>query len=335
LRLNRICAKTGFTKIIAKAAGNSQSNAMNNGSNRESRLNLTADSVFKRLRWVMVGAMLFSMFNTLAGQPARFWINPEQAIRGDGLGLHNSVNHTFEFFLSRGWQPYALSCLIYLALAFVAVSILPRKAALIAGLSIIFGHYYGGSNWLAVRWHLGFTGAGLYALLLSVAMAWVASPIPGLTGDQIIRRLRWVMIGVMLMDPFLTLLGQPASYWAHPETVLEGNPFWRSFMVHGWGAYVGMDLLYCLGAFWLASAVPRFYAVMTIFGFTFGHFLGGSSWFFYVWRMGMEMPVIYGIVISSIIVFVSFRRVEESKSMVKQSSAAQNAYRAVCCSPGS
>jgi hypothetical protein len=304
---------------------------MNNTSNGKSRLKLTGDSTVKRLRLVMVGAILFSIFNTLAGQPARFWLNPEQAIRGDGLGLHNSVNHTFEFFLGRGWQPYALSCLIYLALAFVVVSVLPRKAALVAGLSVIFGHYYGACNWLAVRWHLGFNGVGSYGLLLSAAIAWVVSPIPGQTGDQIIRRLRWVMIGVMLFDPFLTLLGQPASYWANPGTVHEGNPFWRWFMMWGWMDYVLMDLLYCLGAFWLASTVPRFFAVVIIFAFTFAHFIGASNWFFYVWRLGMEVPVVYGIVLSSIIVFLSFRRSEESNSKVEQSSTPAAAPRAVCC----
>ncbi|HZZ29557.1 MAG TPA: hypothetical protein VFE46_16290 [Pirellulales bacterium] len=295
------------------------------------RFKLTDDSIVKRLRWVMIAAMLFSMYNTLAGQPARFWLNPEQAIRGDGLRLHNSVNHTFEFFLSRGWQLYALSCLIYMALAFVVVSILPRKAALVAGLSVIFGHYYGSCNWLAVRWHLGFDGVGLYALLLSAAIAWVVSPIPNQTGDEILRRLRWVMFGVMLFDPILTLIGQPGSYWAHPETVHEANGFWRWFMVRGWSDFVLMHLLYDLGAFWLASTLPRRYAVVIIFAFTFGHFDGASNWLFYEWRLGIETPVIYGIVLSSIIVFLSFRRSKEPNSMTENSPASTAAARTVCC----
>jgi len=326
--------KDGRSELACKSEGwkDNGESAMNNGSDGRSRRESTVDLIVKRLRSVMVAAILFSMFNTLAGQPASFWLDPERAIRGDGLGLHNSVNHTFEFFLSRGWGPYALSSLIYLALAFVVVSILPSKAALVAGLSCIFGHYYGAGNWLAVRWSLGFTGVGVYAVLLSAAIAWAFFPIPDQMSDRILQRLRWVMMGAMLFDPFVTLLGQPRSYWAHPETVLEGNPFWRWFMVRGWQDYVLMDLLYCLGALWLVSVAPRFYAAVILFTFTFGHFGGGSNWFFYVWRLGMEAPVIYGIVLSSTIVFLSFRRSENLDSMVDHSAVEPSRVPGpVCC----
>jgi len=296
-----------------------------------SPIKLTGDPVVKKLRAVMMGAMLFSMFITLAGQPASFWTNPETAMRGDGLGVHNVVNHTFEFFLSHGWQPFALSCLVYLALALVAVSILPRKAALLATLSFIFGHYFAAANWLAIGWHLGFNGVAVYGIAVSAAIAWAVSPIPASPGDQIIRRLRWVMFCVMLIDPLVTLIGEPGSYWAHPETVHEGNSFWRWFMMQGWWAYVLMDLAYCLGAFWLVSTLPRLYAVTVLFAFTFGHFIGASNWFFYDWRLGMQVPVIYGIVISSIIVFLSFRRSQKSNSMAELSANPDAAARPVCC----
>ena len=121
-------------------------------------LRKTSDPIVSRLRWVMVGTMLFSMFSTLVGQPASFWLNPEKAIRGDGLHIHNRVNHTFEFFLSYGWGPYVLACLIYFTLALLVVSTLPKRAALIVVFSFIFGHYFGGCNWLAVRWHLEYEG---------------------------------------------------------------------------------------------------------------------------------------------------------------------------------
>jgi hypothetical protein len=163
-------------------------------------IKFTDDPVVKKLRWVMVAAILFSMVNTLAGQPARFWLNPEKAIRGDGLRLHNPLNHTFEFCLGLGWQTYLLSCLIYVALALLTVSVLPRMAALIACLSAIFGHYFGACNWLAVRWHLGFVGIGGYGMLLSAAIVWTFSPMLHQTGRQVIKRLRWVMLVAMLLD---------------------------------------------------------------------------------------------------------------------------------------
>lgn len=304
---------------------------MSNTPDEETSSGFAADAVFRRLRWIMACAILFSIFNTLAGQPTGFWSNPELAMRGDGLGLHNPVNHTFEFFLGHGWIPYLLANAAYLALALILVSILPRKTALIAVFAFIFGHFYVASSWLAVRWHLGFNGVAGYALALSAAIAWAASPVPGPAADNIIRRLRWVMLGVMLLDPTLTLIGQPGSYWAHPETVLEGNPFWRSFMVQGWWAYIAMDLLYCLGAFWLASSLPRFYAALTIFAFTLSHFIGGSSWFFYVWRLGMQWPVTYGIAIGASIVLIAFRRFENTTAAGENLSGRAPANRACCC----
>lgn len=268
----------------------------------------TSDPIVRRLRWVMIGTMLFSLFNTLIGQPEGFWLNPENAIRGDGSRLHRHVNHTFEFFLGYGWQPYVVSCLIYFTLAFLVVSVLSRRAALISVFSFIFGHYYGGCNWLAVRWHLGFTGVAYYSLALCAAVAFSLSPPSGNSGDQIVRRLRWAIVVVFFVDFLLTSLGQPNSYWHHPETVHEGNAMLRWFMLKGWAAYVLMDLLYCLGVFLFVSFLPRFFAMMVIFGYAFGYFDGASNWLFYEWKLGMEAPVIYGMALSLIIVLMSFGR---------------------------
>src|SRR6202020_42286 len=106
------------------------------------------DCVVMRLRWVMLGAMLFSAILTLLGQPQSFWRNPQTAIRGDGLSIYNPTNHTFDFFLGHGWLPYGSACLVYFVMAFLLVSILPVKAASVAGLACIFGHFYGACNWL-------------------------------------------------------------------------------------------------------------------------------------------------------------------------------------------
>ena len=62
-------------------------------------IKFTDHPIVKRLRWLMVGAICFSIFSTLLGQPESFWQRPETAIRGDGLSIHNETNHTFEFFL--------------------------------------------------------------------------------------------------------------------------------------------------------------------------------------------------------------------------------------------
>ena len=121
-------------------------------------IKFTGDEMVKRLRWAMAATIIFSMVNTLAGQPVGYWHNAALAIRGDGLAINNPTNRTFEFFLGSGWLPFVLAALVYLAGMFLLVSALPRKLALIFIFSVIFGHYYGGSNWLAVRWHLGLIG---------------------------------------------------------------------------------------------------------------------------------------------------------------------------------
>jgi hypothetical protein len=92
----------------------------------------TDDRIAKRLRWVMLGVMLFSMTATLSGQSQEFWTHPDRAIRFDGLSIYNATNHKFEFFLSYGWEAYVFACFAYFAVAFVFVSVLPRRPALIA-----------------------------------------------------------------------------------------------------------------------------------------------------------------------------------------------------------
>src|SRR5450432_147022 len=100
------------------------------------------DQIVKRLRWVMIAVMLFSVILTLGGQPESFWRHPETAIRGDGLPIDDATNRTFEFFLGSGWAPFLLASLVYMAAAFLLLSLLPRRAALIAIFAIILGHYF-------------------------------------------------------------------------------------------------------------------------------------------------------------------------------------------------
>ena len=259
----------------------------------------------------MIGTMLFSAVNTLAGQPQSFWQHPETAIRGDGLSIYNSTNHTFDFFLAHGWLAYATACLIYMAAAFLLVSILPRMVALVAIFSFIFGHYYGGSNWLAVRWHYGTGGPAMYGIALAAILTLTAFPARE-TAIRAVKRLRWVMAGATLLDFINTLIGQPGSYWLHPETVHEANAASRFFLAHGWTAFAAYDLFYIGGLVLLASILPTTIALICIFAFTLGAFAGGSNWFFYEWRLGMQAPVIYGVVLSGVIVMLAFSRAGEA-----------------------
>ena len=269
-------------------------------------IKFTGDPIVKRLRWVMTGAILFSMILTLAGQPESFWLHPATAIRGDGLSIYNPTNPCFEFFLGRGWQLFLLASLVYCGLAFLLVSLLPRRASLIVIFSVILGHYFGGSNWLAIHWHLGIPGPSLYGMALGLLIVLSAFPEPGPETDRGIKNLRWVMLAAMALDTTVTLLGQPAGYFHHPERVHEGNSFSYFLLSHGWYAYLSAHLVLFAGLFRLVPVLSRFWGMLVVFYFGLTGFIGGSNWFFFEWRMGMQTPVLYGIILSVSIVSLAF-----------------------------
>lgn len=266
---------------------------------------LEPDPAVRRLRWVMVASMAITFFNMLAGQPKSYWLDPRSAIRGDGLGIHSPVNPSFDFLLGHGWPAFTAAFAAYGAIVFFVVTILPRTASLISIFSILFGHCFSSCNWIGTRWQLGFSGVTLFCFLLGLAISAAGAPFFEPSSDRFIRRVRWVMAAAIFADALVTLVGQPGSYWLHPETVHEGNSMSRWFMLHGWGAYVLMDLVYCLVALWLVALLPRFFATACLWMYVLGHFVGASNWFFYDWRLGWETPLAYGVFLSSVIVFLS------------------------------
>jgi hypothetical protein len=280
-------------------------------------IQFTDDPIVKRLRWLMLGVMLFSMVATLSGQPPDFLAHPEGAIRFDGLSIYDLTNHKFEFFLGHGWEAYVVACSVYFGAAFALVSILPRRLALIAIFSFIFGHFYGGSNWLAVRWHSGVLGPMAYSFVPSILLTLAAFPSPE-NPRGAVKRLPWVAVGALLLDFTCTLIGQPRGYWQHPEMVHEANALSRLFLLHGWFAFCLYDAAYCLVILWLASTLPRTAALICTFAFIFGGYGGAANWFFYEWRMGMEAPILLGVALSLAVVGVAFpatRRVPPDRAL--------------------
>lgn len=269
-------------------------------------IKLTKDKTVRQFRWVMAGVILFSILITLLGQPYGFWQHPETAVRGDGLSIYNSTNHTFEFFLGMGWQIYLITSLIYLFFTLGFVSILPRRIALIAIFSFILAYYFGATNWLANRWHLGVAASSIYGLVLSILIVFFAFSNKQSVDDRIIKYLFMLMIAVMLCDVSNTLIGQPASYWSHPESVHEANMISRYFLSKGWYAYILLFLIYFIGIYFLITILPRSWSLICIFYFILVDYIGGSNWFFYEWRMGMQTPVIFSMVISIFLVVLAF-----------------------------
>jgi hypothetical protein len=253
--------------------------------------------------WVLFGAVIFDMVNTLAGQPESFWRHPETAIRFDGLSINNLTNHFFVFFLGQGWPVYLFTCITYLIALFLLVHRLPWRISIITMLSVIFAHYYQASNWLAIRWHMGMQGPFFYGLVISSAIAILT--FPSMRSSKAIQRLRWIMVFAMLTDAVVTLWGQPSGYWLHPAIVDEGNEVSRFFLTRGWYAYLFEQALICIGVFWLISVLPTTWGFITALSFTFAGFTGASNWFFYRWILGLEAPIIFGMVLSSAIVLLS------------------------------
>jgi hypothetical protein len=267
-------------------------------------LKFTGDKMVRRLRRLMAALIIFSMANTLAGQSAGYWHNAALAIRGDGLSINNSTNHTFEFFVGSGCIPFAAAALVYLAVMFLLASVLPRKLALVFIFSVIFGHYYGASNWLATRWHLGIAGPSYLGFILAVLIVFAAFPTD--EARHTVKTTRWIMLFAMLTDGMVTLIGQPAGYWHDPSLVYEGNAISKFFLLQGWYAYALEQIVIGLALYRLVAVLSSRWALVISFGFSFMGFIGSSNWFFYNWRFGWPMLVAWGCVLSIGIVFSIF-----------------------------
>lgn len=127
-----------------------------------------------------------------------------------------------------------------------------------------------------------------------------------LTSDQTVKRLRWVMVGANLFDSFITLLGQPGTYWQHPETAIELNRAWFHILTRGWPAYCLNSLFVVVLMFLIVSIIPRRIALFVIFCNIFNHFFGASSWLCYHWHFGVGGILIYSIILGAILVPSAF-----------------------------
>jgi hypothetical protein len=126
------------------------------------------------------------------------------------------------------------------------------------------------------------------------------------TTDKIVKRLRWVAVFTIFFDALNTLLGQPASFWQHPETANEVNRFAYFFMIRGWPYFCLEQLVYAAGAFLLVSILPRPISLVILFALILGHFCGASVWLVYRWQFGEPALVIYAIILAAIIVPLAF-----------------------------
>ena len=131
-----------------------------------------------------------------------------------------------------------------------------------------------------------------------------ASPTVEVRG--LIRRLRWVMVAVILVDMLLTWIGQPASYWSDPSTVHEGNRLFHWVMTKGYLVALLVKLLYTAGTFLLVSILPWRLGLILLFASTLGHYFGASTWLCYRYQLGATGMVLYGVLLATVIMAVGF-----------------------------
>jgi hypothetical protein len=127
-----------------------------------------------------------------------------------------------------------------------------------------------------------------------------------LTTNITVKRLRWLMVGVFLFDKFNTLVGQPGSYWRHPETADEVNRSWHYALVRGVPFYLLASVAAIAILLLIVSVIPRKIALIVIFLVILSKYVGACSWLTYHWQFGMWGPGLYGIILSVILVLLAF-----------------------------
>ena len=248
---------------------------------------------------IAAGAVL-----TMAAQPPSFWTHPQTAIRFDGLAIHSSTNPMFDFFLGHGWMAYLVGVTLYAAAVWLMVAVLPKRLAMVAEFTVILGLGYCGSNWVVVRWSTGTGGAEIYISAVAILLVVAVLPSDGNRDRTALKRLCWVMALTTVVDAIFTLIGQPASYWQNPATVHEGNPASKFFLEEGWWAYAAYNVVEIAVPWFLALRVAPVIGWALAFGVTLGGLFGGSNWLFYEWRLGLQAPIVYAMLLSIVIVWL-------------------------------
>jgi hypothetical protein len=256
----------------------------------------------------VVGTELFAVIATLFSQPSMYWKHLETA------GGGNSLAH---FVMAQGLIIFLLYGALSLFACFLFVSVVPKKVALVGMLSLVLLRYFEASDRLLYYWNLGL-GPLIYGLMLGAAVGLLVFPTPDKIGadrestdfefnaNMIVRRLRWVMVGAMIFDSANTLLGQPSSYWEHPETANEGFQLARFFIVRGPSAYLFYDMVIFSGYLFFVSNIPAKAGLLAVSAITISSYFGGCTWLYYHWHLGAKGPVIYGIILSVVYVLLAF-----------------------------
>lgn len=125
--------------------------------------------LIRRCRWVMMAVILCDMTLTMIGQPSAYWTDPSKVDEGNKL---------FHAIMSKGPVVSIAVDALYLLGAYLLVTKLPVRLATALMLALMFGHYFGASSWLYMRFKLGAAGVISYGVLIAVVLTWVGMPPP-------------------------------------------------------------------------------------------------------------------------------------------------------------
>jgi hypothetical protein len=238
---------------------------------------------------------------------------PKTAIRFDGLPIHNTTNPMFDFFLGHGWLAYLAGVGLYGAIIWLLPTVLPKRLAMVTELAVILGLSYSESNWVVVRWHTGTAGAEFYIAGVALVLTLAVLPVVHDREGEGLRLLCWLMTLTTTVDGAFTLNGQPASYWRDTLTVHEANPLAKFFLETGWWAYAAYIVALIAVPWFLSMRVPRGTGWVIVLGMTLGGLFGGSNWLFYEWRLGLQAPILYSLVLSLMIVWLLLKGNQAAK----------------------
>jgi hypothetical protein len=127
------------------------------------------------------------------------------------------------------------------------------------------------------------------------------------SSDETLKRLRWIVLLVMLMDGFVTLFGQSWQFWQNSKYVNEIDPLWRFFLAKGVISFIGAYLLYVVTALLIASVAPRFIGITILFWLLLSHFCGVESWLVYHFGCGLILQQAFELGLAVLVAFALCR----------------------------
>jgi len=111
------------------------------------------------------------------------------------------------------------------------------------------------------------------------------------------------MIATLLGDLLVTLAGQPASYWSHPSTVVEGNKFVAPILSRGFLHVLLFAVIGVAGLLFTVSVLPKRGALILVLTVTLSGYFGISSWLVYEpFHFGSAAEMIGAVVLAVVLV---------------------------------